>query len=76
MHIENSVKMLRCKYLKSQEEIAERLGVTRQTYSNYENNIKNCDIEKVISILNAIGINESDRKEFFYALEQDILSHK
>lgn len=76
MTIDNSLKMLRSKYLKSQEEIAEAIGVTRQTYNSYENNVRNCEVEKIITILNAIGVNEVDTSEFFNAFKQDILSRK
>lgn len=70
-----SIKSLRCKKLKSQQEIADKIGVCRQTYNAYENNILNCDLETVLRILEVLECNKTEIKDFFFALEQDILSY-
>jgi DNA-binding XRE family transcriptional regulator len=70
-----SIKSLRCKKLKSQQEIANKIGVARQTYNGYENNILKCDLETVLKILEALECNKTEIKDFFFALEQDILSY-
>lgn len=74
MNLNDIVKGLRQKHLKTQDYLATKLNVSRQTYNQYENNIKKCDVETVILILKAIEVTEYERKEFFNAFEQDILS--
>lgn len=75
MNTSLSIKSIRCKKLKSQQEIADKIGVARQTYNGYENNIMNCDLDTVLRILEALECNKTELKDFFYALEQDILSY-
>lgn len=70
-----SIKSLRCKKLKTQQEIADKMGVSRQTYNGYESNVMNCDLDLVLRILDALDCNKTEYKEFLYALEQDGLSY-
>ena len=70
-----SIKSLRCKKLKTQQEIADKLGVSRQTYNGYETNITKCDLDLVFKILEALECNKMELKEFLYALEQDSMSY-
>ena len=70
-----SIKSLRGKKLKSQQEIADILGVARQTYNVYEANILKCDLDTVLKILGALNCTKTELKDFLFALEQDALSH-
>lgn len=70
-----SIKSLRGKKLKTQQEIADKIGVSRQTYNGYETNILKCDLETVFRILEALDCNKAEIKDFFFALEQDIMSY-
>lgn len=70
-----SIKSLRGKKLKTQQEIADKIGVSRQTYNGYETNILKCDLETVFRILEALDCNKTEIKDFFFALEQDIMSY-
>lgn len=60
----------------SQSEMAEKLGIVRQTYNNYENNILNCDLSAVCKILDVLVLKENEISDFFDALKQDYLSLK
>ena len=75
MNTSISVKSLRSKKLKTQQEIADKIGVSRQTYNGYETNIMKCDIDVVLKILDALDCNKRELKEFLYALEQDSMSY-
>ena len=70
-----SIKSLRGKKLKSQQEIADIVGISRQTYNVYETNILKCDLDTVLKILDALNCTKTELKDFLYALEQDALSH-
>lgn len=70
-----SIKSIRGKKLMTQQEIADKIGVSRQTYNGYETNILKCDLDTVFKILEALECNKSEIKDFFYALEQDIMSY-
>lgn len=70
-----TIKSIRVKKFKTQKEIADKIGVVRQTYNVYENNILNCDLDTVLKILEALECTKTEIKEFFFALEQDILSY-
>lgn len=75
----NSVKVLkgfRGKRLKTQDEVASGLGISRQVYCGYENNPLKCGLNEVFNILNFLEVNDSEICEFFDALKQDYLSHK
>ena len=70
-----SIKSLRGKKLKSQQEIADIVGISRQTYNVYETNILKCDLDTVLKILDALNCTKTELKDFLFALEQDALSH-
>lgn len=70
------LKSYRGRRLKSQEEIAKLLNVTRQTYTTWENNPISVETNILFNILMAIGTDESETHDFFIALEQDYLSYK
>lgn len=71
-----ALKRLRGKKLKTQQDLAEKLNVSRQTYNTYENNLSVLSLEQIQDILKALEANDEEIKEFFYEVQQDILSHK
>ena len=64
------------KKLKTQQDLAEKLNVSRQTYNTYENNLSVLSLDQIQEILIALEANDEEIKEFFYEIQQDILSHK
>lgn len=70
------LKGFRGKRLLTQDRVAELLGVSRQMYNNYENDIAHCELNLVMKILSVLDINDVEIKEFLNAFEQDILSYK
>ena len=71
-----ALKRLRGKKLKTQQEIAQLLKVTRQTYNTYENNLSVLSLEQIQDILVALEATDKEVKEFFCEIQQDILSNK
>lgn len=71
-----ALKRLRGKKLKTQQEIAQLLKVTRQTYNTYENNLSVLSLEQIQDILVALEATDKEIKEFFCEIQQDILSNK
>lgn len=76
MNSSNAIKSFRGKRLKTQDDIATDLGVSRQVYCSYENNLLNCELTTIFKILNIMEATEIERKELFCAIEQDYLSYK
>lgn len=70
------IKGLRGKQLLSQENIAEKLGISRQTYNNLENDILHSDFTLIFKLLKILNASEHDVDEFFIALKQDYMSYK
>lgn len=70
-----AIKSLRGKKLKTQQEMADILNVTRQTYNNYELNILKCDLELVLRILDALKCTEAEFQEFLNAFKNDGMSY-
>lgn len=68
------LKSYRGKRLKSQEDVAKVLNVTRQTYTVWENNPLEVETNLLFDILKAIDVDEQEAHDFFNALEQDFLS--
>ena len=71
-----ALKRLRGKKLKTQQDIDEKINVSRQTYNTYENNLSVLSLDQIQEILIALEANDEEIKEFFYEIQQDILSHK
>ena len=69
-----ALKSLRGKKLKTQEDMSEMLNISRQTYCNYENNVASLEIQQIIEILNVLEATPEEIKEFFYTIQRDILS--
>jgi transcriptional regulator with XRE-family HTH domain len=64
--IGNNLKLLRKRIKKSQEEVAMDLGLTRSSYSGYENGVAQPNIENLIAFSDyfKVSIDELTRKDF------------
>lgn len=76
MNSTNVIKGFRGKKLLSQENVAEKMGITRQTYNALENDLLHNDFTLVFKLLNILEASEADIDEFLYALKQDYVSYK
>jgi transcriptional regulator with XRE-family HTH domain len=56
MNIGENIKMLRKRSKKSQEEVSSALGLTRSSYSGYENGVAEPSIETIIQLSNYFSI--------------------
>lgn len=70
------LKSIRARRNITQEEIASKLEVSRQTYVNCENNILNEELSTIFKIFNIVSISDSEMLDFFKALKQDFVSYK
>lgn len=75
MNSTNVIKGFRGKKLLSQENVADMLGITRQTYNSLENNLLNNNFTLVFKLLDVLNISEQEINEFFNALKQDYISY-
>lgn len=75
MNSTNVIKGFRGKKLLSQENVADMLGITRQTYNSLENDLLNNDFTLVFKLLDVLNISEQEINEFFNALKQDYISY-
>ena len=66
MGVSNNITFLRKKYNYSQDEIASKLGVSRQTYSKFENGSAELNIMQVQQLANIYGVKVSD---LFYEIQ-------
>lgn len=66
MVVGQNLKLLRNRLRKSQEEIAKELGLTRSSYSGYENNVAQPNLESLILFSDyfKVSIDELVRKNF------------
>lgn len=71
-----ALKSLRGKKLKTQQEIANKMGISRQVYNYYENEATKCELNIIFKILNCLDATDEEFDEFFIALKQDYLSCK
>lgn len=76
MSSENVLKSFRTKRNITQENIANKLGISRQTYNAIENNLLDVSYETTYKILEILEVNELELSEFFNALKQDYLSYR
>ena len=72
----NALKRLRGKKLLTQQELADRIGVARQTYTLWENNTINCDLDTIFKVLKTLEATDLEIEEFFCELKQDYMSYK
>ena len=73
MSVGNNLKLLRKRKKLSQEEISTTLGLTRSTYSGYENGVAQPNIDNLISLseYHSIPIDELVKKDFEQFSEAD-----
>lgn len=60
LQVSRNIKSCREKYGKTQQDIAEELNITKQTYLSIENNPMNQSINRLNSVATAIGCNIDD----------------
>ena len=60
MMIGNKISELRKKFNYTQEQLSEKIGVTRQTLSNWESNITSPDLNQACILCNLLKVNISD----------------
>lgn len=75
MNSTNIIKGFRGKRLLSQENVADMLGIARQTYNTLENDLLHNDFTLVFKLLNVLKVSEQDIDEFLFALKQDYMSY-
>lgn len=73
MFLASNLKLLRKQKGVSQEEVSTELGLTRSTYSGYENNIAEPGLQNLIAISNYYGVNIDSliKKDFMLFQESD-----
>lgn len=76
MHSSNILKGFRGKRLLTQDNMAERLNISRQMYNVYENDLTHCELDLIMKILSNLEINDVELAEFLNALKQDYLSYE
>jgi len=66
MQIGNNLKLLRKRLKRSQEEVAQDLGLTRSTYSGYENGVAQPNLETLVAFSDyfKVPIDDLVRKDF------------
>ena len=75
MNASNTIKSYRGKLLLTQDEIADKMGVSRQMYNSYENDPLHCSLEIILKMLSCLKVNELQLEEFLNALKQDYMSY-
>lgn len=73
MEVGKNLKLLRNRRKKSQEEVATELGLTRSSYSGYENNVAQPNLESLIlfSDYYKVSIDDLVRKDFSVCKESE-----
>lgn len=73
MEIGNNLKLLRKRLKKSQEEVAQELGLTRSSYSGYENGVAQPNLDYLIlfSDYYKVSIDDLVRKDFSQFSDND-----
>jgi len=62
MRVSDTIKQIRKDSGMSQSEVADRMGITRSTYSGYENDRHEMDQEKIDRFCAVMGV---DKRDFF-----------
>ncbi len=76
MNSSNILKGFRGKRLLTQDDVAKKIGVSRQVYNNYENDLLHCELNLIMKILYYLDVSEDEITEFLSALKQDIMSYR
>lgn len=56
----NNLKEQRIKHNLTQQQLADKIGLTHQTISNYENDIRNIDLDILVSLAKTLNIRTDD----------------
>ena len=75
MNSTKALKSLRGKKMKTQQEIADILGVSRQVYNSYENDTSKCELDLIFKILKSLEATDLEIDDFLCGLKQDYLSY-
>jgi DNA-binding XRE family transcriptional regulator len=75
MNSSNILKGFRGKRLLTQDNMAEKLKISRQMYNIYENDLTHCELDLIMKILSNLDISAEELTEFLNALKQDYLSY-
>lgn len=65
MNSTKALKSLRGKKLKTQQEIADKIEISRQVYNYYENETTKCELNIIFRILNSLEATDAEFDEFF-----------
>lgn len=76
MNANNILKSFRGKRLLTQDNIASSLGISRQAYNGYENDLAHCELNLIMKILSCLDVNDQEINDFLNALKQDYMSYK
>ena len=76
MHSSSVIKGIRGKRLLSQKNVADMMGISRQTYNVLENDLLNNDFVLMFKLLKTLDLSENETDEFFNALKQDYESYE
>ena len=71
-----ALKSLRGKKMKTQQEVADMLGISRQVYNSYENDTSKCELDLLFKILYSLEATDQEFDEFLNGLKQDYMSYK
>lgn len=74
MHFGSNLKLLRNRLKRSQEEVATDLGLTRSTYSGYENGVAQPSLEMLVALSNYYKVASDDliKKDLTKAKESEL----
>lgn len=75
MNSSSAIKSYRGRLLLTQDAIAEKMGISRQMYNSYENDLLHCPLDVILKILSSLDVDEQQIEEFLNALKQDYLSY-
>lgn len=75
MNSTKALKSLRGKKMKTQQEIADKIGISRQMYNAYENDTTKCELDLIFKILDSLDATDIEVEEFLFGLKQDYLSY-
>ena len=69
------IRSYRAKRKLSQDDMAKKLDISRQTYNSLENDLLNNDCMIVFKILKILDLSSIEIDEFFNVLRQDYMSY-
>lgn len=75
MNSTKALKSLRGKKMKTQQEVADLLGVSRQIYNSYENDTTKCELDLIFKILNVLDATDLEIDDFLNGIKQDFMSY-